>query len=154
MILVILWDFRKLSDPSARLWRPRVKVAAGIKGFGAFQAPGSPFPRAVWLLGSFPGRFQGWGRARLCSAGSQQDREQNPSVLMGSWHLQQPQVTFTSTGEQRGWSCQGVDRGKGRIWAAWRDRIWTFPWVNMGRGLPVHPQTSPICCSFYTPCNS
>lgn len=59
MILVILWDFSKLSDPSARLRRPRVKVAAGIKGFGAFQAPGSPFPGAAWLLGSFPGRLQG-----------------------------------------------------------------------------------------------
>lgn len=52
MILVILWDFSKLSDPSVRLRGPRVKVAAGIKGFDAFQAPGSL--RASWLLGSFP----------------------------------------------------------------------------------------------------
>lgn len=59
MILVILWDFSKLSDPSTGLRRPRVKVAAGIKGFGAFQAPGSPFPRAAGLLGSFPVRLQG-----------------------------------------------------------------------------------------------
>lgn len=61
MILVILWDFSKLSDPLARLWRPRVKVAAGIKGFGAFQTPGSPFPGAVWLLGSFSWEVPGLG---------------------------------------------------------------------------------------------
>lgn len=84
MILVILWDFSKLSDPSVRLRRPRVKVAAGIKGFGAFQAPGSPFPRAIWLLGSFSLRLQGWGSTRLSSAGPQLDREQVPKVMVGS----------------------------------------------------------------------
>lgn len=34
---MILWDFSKLPDPSVRLRRPRVKVAAGIKGFGAVK---------------------------------------------------------------------------------------------------------------------
>ena len=85
MILVILWDFSKLSDPSARLRRPRVKVAAGIKGFGAFQAPGSPFPRAAWLLGSFPVRLRGWGSTRLSSAGPQLDWEQVPKVVGSCW---------------------------------------------------------------------
>lgn len=65
MILVILWDFSKLSDPSVRLRRSRVRVAAGIKGFGPFPAAGSPFPRAAWLLGSFPARLQHWAGTRL-----------------------------------------------------------------------------------------
>lgn len=43
MILVILGDFSQLSGPSARLRRPRVKVAAGIKGFGGCGAAGSSF---------------------------------------------------------------------------------------------------------------
>lgn len=42
MILVILGDFSQLSGPAARLRRPRVKAAAGIKGFGGCQAAGSP----------------------------------------------------------------------------------------------------------------
>lgn len=42
MILVILGDFSQLSGPSARLRRPRVKVAAEIKGFGGCGAAGSP----------------------------------------------------------------------------------------------------------------
>lgn len=84
MILVILWDFSKLSDPSARLRRPRVKVAAGIKGFGAFQAAGSPFPRAAWLLGSFPVRLQGWGSRRLSSAGWQLGWGEVPQGMVGS----------------------------------------------------------------------